>query len=510
MRSASAVAALGLVVAVSAAPGGAVEEPEDAGACSSVKEHPGGEWPSYGGDLANSRSQPAEDVIGPDNVAELDEVWHFNTSDHAGGLFHSTPIVARGCVFVVATSGEAHALDADSGEVMWSTQLDATPQGYGGGVVGAPGLDEDRLIVVINRAGSPYLAGLDTGDGEVLWTTVIDDTSSAITNASVTVYDGMAFVGFSGSPAGQPAERGGYVVVDTAGGEILVKDWTIPDEDYEAGYYGASIWSTAAVDTETGYAYVGSGNPHSDRIEHEHSNAILKIDLSLDEEREDTFGRIVGSYKGDRDQYVEGLDEQPACQDLPPVYYFPSSRFDATCAQLDLDFGASPNLFPGSHHSGGGLMVGALQKSGAYHAADADTMEGRWRTVGGVPCLACNASTSAFDGEQVYVSTSPPGQMLALDKDDGDIGWVAPIGGGLHYFSVSHANGVVYTPDTYGYLNAYDAETGMQLAKFGMGFSYSGPSAGTVGAGGSSGVAIARNTVYVAYQGVVYAYGLDA
>jgi polyvinyl alcohol dehydrogenase (cytochrome) len=474
---------------------------QESGPCS-APPHPAGEWPSYGHDLANTRSQPLEETIGPETVGGLTESWMFDTGEeHTGGALNTTPIVWGGCVFIAPTSGEVFALDADSGDVVWMTQLIASPQGYGGGIVGAPAVVGDRLIVVVNVAGAPYLTALGLSDGSPLWTTVIDETATAITNASVTAYDGMAMVGFSGSSGGTPAERGGFTVVDTEDGAVLAKTWTIPDEDFEAGYAGASIWSTAAVDEATGYAYVGAGNPHSDRVEHERTNAILKIDL--DRER-DTFGQIVGSYKGRSDNYVGGLDQQPACQDLPPVYYFAS--FDATCGQLDLDFGASPNLF---HDADGALVVGALQKAGVYHAVDAETMAGRWEHVAGVPCFACNASSAAYDGERVHVSASPPGQLWALDGEDGGVEWVAPLGSGLHYFSVTAANGVTYTTDTYGFLNAFDAVSGEQLLKEAMGFEWTGVNAGSVGVSGSSGVAVARNTVYAAAGSRLFAYRLD-
>jgi hypothetical protein len=248
------------------------------------------------------------------------------------------------------------------------------------------------------------------------------------------------------------------------------------------------------VDADTGYAYVGAGNPHSDEIEHDHANAILKIDL--DPERE-TFGEIVGAYKGLRDQYVEGLDEQPACQMFPNVYYFAS--FSATCAQLDLDFGASPNLFPDSQ---GDQLVGALQKAGVYHAADADTMQPVWSRVLGTPCFACNAASAAYDDGRIYTAAAPPGQLWGLDAGAGSPDWVAPLADGLHYQSVSHANGVVYTMDTLGFLNIFDAADGQLLAKR----SFRSDGGRAASGNSSSGVAIARNTVFAAAGTLVIAY----
>jgi len=291
-------------------------------------------------------------------------------------------------------------------------------------------------------------------------------------------------------------ERGGFLVVDVATGKRLAKTWTIPDADFKRGYGGASIWSTAAVDTRTGYAYVGAGNPHSDEIEHQHANSILKIDLRRSRR---TFGTIVDAYKGKRDQYVDGLDRQPVCRTKPDVYYFAS--FSATCAQLDLDFGASPNLFRDDR---GELLVGALQKAGVYHAAHASTMQRAWTTVAGTPCFACNAASAAYDGTMLHVAASPPGQMWGLERHEGDVHHVAPLADGLHYYSVSTANGLVYTMDGNGFFNIFDAATGRQLAKR----STRADGGQSTSGNASTGIAIARNTVYAAAGSLVIAYRL--
>lgn len=488
--------AMVLVAAVLGVTVPAAEAKPKAGPCGAPAKHAGGDWRSYGHDLANTRSQPHESTIGPDTVGDLQVAWVFNAAENSGGTFNSTPVVADGCVYVIPSSGLVQALNADTGEIAWSRQMDVSPPGYGGGVVGAPAVAGPRLIGVFNREGSPYLAALRRRDGKVLWSAVIDRTETSITNASVTVYDGMAFVGFSGSPGGTPMERGGFVIVDLKTGKRLAKTPTIPRKDFKRGYGGASIWSTAAVDTRAGYAYVGAGNPHSDEIEHQHANSILKVDL---ERGRKTFGKIVGAYKGVRDQYVDGLDRQPVCENFPNVYYFAS--FSATCVQLDLDFGASPNLFRDDR---GNLLVGALQKAGIYHAAHASTMQRSWTRVAGTPCFACNAASAAFDGDRLHVAASPPGHLWALDRSYGDYQWFAPLGDGLHYYSVSTANGVVYTMDGNGFFNAFDAETGRQLAK-----RSTRSDGGTSTSGnGSTGIAIARNTVYAAAGPLIIAYRL--
>jgi polyvinyl alcohol dehydrogenase (cytochrome) len=495
-RPALTLLALVLLGALLVPPAPAAAEEEEPELCR-AEPHPRGEWPSYGHDVENSRSQPLETELSPATVGSLEEAWAFDAADTGGGVLNTTPVVAGGCLFVVPSSGVVHALDADTGALLWTTQLEASPPGYGGGVVGAPAVADDRLVAVVNRAGAPFLAALDVSTGAVLWETVIDETASAITNASVTVHEGMALVGFSGSPGGSPMERGGFVVVAVADGELLAKTWTIPDEAFDAGYGGASIWSTAAVDAETGHAYVGAGNPHSDRVEHERTNSLLKIDL---DPSRPTFGEIVASYKGQPDSYVGGLDQQPACDEFGEDITYPYGS--VPCLELDLDFGASPNLM----RVGDDVLVGALQKSGVFHVAHTEDMSPAWETIIGVPCFACNASSAAFDGTRVLAAAGPPGHLVGLSAGSGALDWLAPVASGLHYFSVSHVNGVALSIDTYDNLLGVDTDTGREVLRLPMGASYGGPSGGSLGAAGSTGVAIARGTVYAATGGRVLAF----
>lgn len=141
-------------------PGAPVQAARATGPCGAPSAHVGGEWPSYGHDLANSRSQPRESTIGPDTVDELQVAWVLDAGADGGGQLNSTPIVADGCLYVAPSSGRVIAVNADTGKVAWTRQMDVSPPGYGGGVVGAPVVAGDSLIVVMNPEGAPYLASL--------------------------------------------------------------------------------------------------------------------------------------------------------------------------------------------------------------------------------------------------------------------------------------------------------------------------------------------------------------
>lgn len=431
---------------------------------------PGGDWPTYGQDLANSHDQPAERSIGTGDTAGLTPAWTFSAAaagdPGAGGnaVFNATPIVADGCVFAGTAAGNVYALDARTGAVVWkATERVATP-GLGGAIVGAPAVAGGKVVYLVSetgdgKAGGPYAVAYDEHTGRVVWRSApITTRTGMYTNASTVVYDGLVFFGFS--PAeGDAGGQGGFALLDVETGRLVRFTEVIPKADQALGYAGAGIWSTPAVDTATGYAYVGTSNPYSKQVEHRYTNAIVKIDL---DRNRPTFGQVVDAYKGNVDQYNELLTvlrTTPACAETADQNV---GIDNPVCGQIDLDFGAAPNLF---HDGEGHLLVGGLQKAGLYHAAFADTMEAAWKTVVGAPCAFCNAASTAVDATGVKVEGTPGGQLLSLARRDGSPSWAAPVGDGVHYQSIATANGVVYFPDSAGMLDAYDGATGVPLLR---------------------------------------------
>ncbi len=468
----------------------------------------GGSWPSYGHDSANTRNQPAEETLTPGVVGGLAPRWVFSTSKTGDGTsFQSTPVVAGGCVFVGSSGGVAYAVNAATGAPVWQRQLDAPTPGLGGALVGAPAVSGNEVIFLVGETGAPYAIALDRSTGQVLWRSApVTTEPGSYTNASTAVAGGVVLMGYS--PAeGDSSGQGGFALLDAANGRILKVTPTIPPADQAKGYAGGGLWSTPAYDPATGYAYIGAGNPNSKQMEHPNTNAILKIDTKRGRA---TFGQIVASYKGNVDQYDKALQEAsqtPVCaaSDQPSVPY---PVDDPACGQLDLDFGAAPNLF---HDSRGHLLIGDLQKSGVYHAAHADSMKPAWTALGGASCQACNAASTAFDGHSIIGVFTPGGTMDAMARDDGMIAWHAPIGDGLHYQGTSTAAGVAYTLDGDGFLDAFDAATGALLLHRPMAADTGAPMAQLT----SSGVAIAQHTVFAeatgsGNEGYLIAYGAPA
>jgi hypothetical protein len=480
-----------------------------------------------------------------------------------GGSFDNTPVIANGCLFLATSTGWVMALNADKDpggleiehsagkqRVRWATKLDGAPQALRADVItGSPVVANGVVYVGVNVPGKaevkdaqgnvtspatgPYVAALDESTGAILWQRVIDaGQPDSGTAASPLYFNGMIFEGWFGTEAGLPnpanaggpepllPARGGYAIVDASptcdptlfalpnvcknaaagatGGTIKAHEYTITDAEYAAGYRGASVWCSAAFDPQTNSIYACGGNPANKKKESRYANSILKIDGNPGP----AFGKIVGHFKGESDQYYPGLDRQPACDELGDRIVV---LWSVPCLQLDLDFGASPHLF--KVRIGGGTtfedrtVVGDLQKSGVYHAVWADDMSPAWSAVVGTPCFFCNSSSPAVDAagpdglvNQVYVYGTNPGQLVALSGDAGRYRWALPVGDPNHFQSVTVANGVVYAIDNEGTLTMVDAANGLPIARRLLSLDAGGSVASTA----SQGVAVARHSLYVA------------
>lgn len=462
-------------------------------ACSKP-DSPSGDWPSYGHDIHNTRTQPKERRIGPGNVANLEPEWTFASTAQGGtlGAFQSTPVEASGCIFMTSATistpttldflgnpidydqyavGWLFAVDADTGELVWRASLGPVANiNFFGGVF-APTVEDGTVYVLVGSV-TPYVLALDQHTGEQLWQTNLVDPGSRGALASIRVFDGLIFaatVGGDASNANTP-----FFILDAESGAVIKKTYMYTQERYLDGYAGGGIWTTPAIDLKRDYAFVGTSNPYGQK-EDKFNNSIVKIDVNQDRK---TFGEVVGVFKHTRDDDPERGG--------------------------DVDFGASPNLFVAGN---GRVIVGDLQKSGEYHAIDAETMKLSW-TRGIAPAAAGgNSATAAVDDGTVYV-TPNGGRLWALNASTGAVRWKGKYPENIgHYQPVTVANGVVYTINHVGKLLAFHQQSGRLLLKKMI----SGTTGDCVWSAGG-GVAVARGFVYAACDkggdggGIVAAY----
>lgn len=459
----------------------------------------GGEWPMYGRDLWGTRNQPAEDLLSPSTVGDLSLAWSTSGNVQTG---ISTAVVAGNCVYVAGSgNGTITALRVSDGAVVWqrpsSSYADKTQSA-------ALAVANGRVYANVSEGdgsrdpdAAPVGVSLDMDTGDILSESrPIQFGEPTTAYAGAIVFGGLQLVVSNGGD-GIPDARPGFALLDASDGTVLTDRTTIPVADLDKGYAGGGQWATPVVDLATGYAFNGTANPYSKQKEHRYDNAIIKIDV---DPASPTFGEVVDAYKGNVDQYFPGLDRQPLCDEFgDDIGYHPCCNFSVTCVQLDIDFGASPTMW---RTTDGDLMVGALQKSGVFHAVYAETMQSAWTTLLSTlpPATAGNASSAATDGERIYVVANG-GVLYALDPATGRIRWAthtADIGG---YHPVSVANGVVYLLTHHGTLMAFDASNGRPLLARNM------PAdAQTFCFTLGGGVSIAAHTVFVNCDGTLFAY----
>ena len=441
-RVVALVAVAGLVAAACAGGGSGGDGGEAAGPAEA--ERPPAEWLRVGLDLANTRAVTGETALDVDSVAGLAPAWDVRGIDGMSG----TPAVSGGVVYFGDWTGHVRALNRDDGTEVWNRRLGDR---YIGGSVA---LDGDHVY-----AGTfdGRIVALARDTGEPVWDTQIGDHPKAVIFGSPVVVDGLVVVGvasFEVFVTGNPNTfRGHIVALDAATGAERWRFYVTAGDATQAA--GVSIWSSPAIDTERGVAYIGTGQSYGLPAS-PLSDSLLALDLQTGEE----------------------------------VWHTQFTADDAwTLAQptgLDADVGAMPNLFPVN----GKDAVGVGDKAGTYRALDRETGEILWEapltpggTQGGVM-----ASAAVADGT-VYVTSndaSRDADMAALEADTGEEVWRAQLG--AHVTGpVTWANGVLYVSDDSGRIAAYDAADGSRLWSYDVPF----PAAG--------GIAVVDGVVYAGW-----------
>jgi PQQ-dependent dehydrogenase (methanol/ethanol family) len=225
-------------------------------------------WPIYGGNYQKWHySELAR--INRDNVHKLSFAWARSLGNAFGQ--ESTPLVVGDTLFVTSANGPQHvmALDAATGAIRWKVDLEmpvGVQQYACCGVVNRGVAYSDGLVFVGRLDGA--LTALDAKTGEEVWTADVVDykQGSVITSPPLVVKD-LVITGFGG---GEYGARGYIVAFDKKTGKERWKTWTVPgpgepgNESWKGDswkYGGGTVWLVASYDPERDLAYFGTSNP---------------------------------------------------------------------------------------------------------------------------------------------------------------------------------------------------------------------------------------------------------
>lgn len=256
------------------------------------------EWPSYGGNLQQTRFVD-DTSVNTHNVSQLKLAWMFQTG--IVGSFENTPIVQDGIMYVTTPYNHIYALDARTGKRLWryKHKLGTTIYCCGPNNKGAV-ISGDLVIMATLDA---MLVALDKKTGKRIWEISIANSEQGYSETGAPIiFQDKVIIGIAGAEYGI---RGFISAYDLKTGELVWRWYTIPEPDEiqpdgTKGWFGVfaekadgindlhrdiaaekaaiasgefdnawehgggSSWMPVTIDKQTGIVYATIGNPAPD------------------------------------------------------------------------------------------------------------------------------------------------------------------------------------------------------------------------------------------------------
>jgi quinohemoprotein ethanol dehydrogenase len=237
----------------------------------------GGEWLSYGLDLAETRYSLL-DQINVDNIDQLGLSWSYDVGP-GGGVQEASPLVWNGALYGITNWSIVFAVDARTGDELWRwdpevNQATVRSKTCCGIVQRGVALYEGMIIAPVLDG---RLVALDAQTGRPIWESRVaySQENHTITMAPRIAKDKVII----GAAGGEFPTRGFFSAFDALTGELAWTFYTVPGnpaepfeneamrvaaETWDGEWWrfggGGSVWDSIAYDPDTNLVFVGTGN----------------------------------------------------------------------------------------------------------------------------------------------------------------------------------------------------------------------------------------------------------
>jgi outer membrane protein assembly factor BamB len=215
------------------------------------------------------------------------------TSQTLDGIIYAEPLVANHMVYVATEGDSIYALNENSGQILWKTNLgspvpasdtdvNASCWAFSTiGITSTPAIDPNTgtlYAVGLVQPGEYELFALNINSGQELWARNVDPQGMnplvQLQRPALALANGYLYIGFGG--AGDCGSYKGYLVAapESNSGSLLT---------YELPTIGVgTIWGSSgpAIDNSTGDIFVSTGNSGS-QTTFDYGEAVIKLSPTL-------------------------------------------------------------------------------------------------------------------------------------------------------------------------------------------------------------------------------------
>ena len=413
------------------------------------------DWPMYMQNTGHNSANLNETTLNVGNVHNISLLW----TAHVRGAIQGSAVVVGGAIYQGTGTGNFSSLYVSNGSLRWSTFIGTSVIcNTTGGIADTATVTGGHVYVA---GGDSYFYSLNASTGAIEWKVLIGNTSQGFYGWGSPLYaNGFIYYGTS-SRCDSPLVPAALLQIDPVAHQVVRFFNTT-----QGGLLGASIWSSATINSSRNTVYVTTGNSANrsgDPPLYDQDSVIAVNASTLTE---------------------QGIWTVPYAQRVH-----------------DGDFGATPSLVSGGGHD----LVVAINKNGILYAWNQSNVSTGplWedRLGQGTP-NGYNIGTASVANGIIYQGAGQAnisgnislGSFYAIYPANGSIKWVKPVVD--HVFrAAAYANGFLVVEATKA-LYILAASTGRTLYKSGCAY------------GMQSDPTIAEGKILIGCNGYLNAYGI--